>query len=213
VTDDDVTEGKEVRKEQVGDYTIYYTKSNEAGCKVNDYTVVGGDPELLKTVLSRSSPPQFSPALQKALDEADFSADVALAASLQGLPAAGGMPMAGGFDPSKLEGVAVSADLGSSISMSGTLLCVDSDTASELKAKADEMMKQAGPMVGMVSAQMPEIQEAWDSISIGKSGAKLTFSVTIPEALIEQAKRQASGFGPPGAGAGGFGGDGFGNGF
>ncbi len=212
ISDDDMRKMKSTRTEPQGEHTIYYIENNQAVCKVDNYTMVGGDPGMLKSVLSRTTTPKFSPTLQKAVDETNFSADFAVAASLQGLSPAGAaaMPMPG-FDPTKLEGVSVTGELGSSIDLSGTLLCVDSDTAAQLKTQADQMMQGFGGMVGMMSAQNPGIQEAWDSISIGRSGAKLTFSVTIPESLIEQAKQQASGFGPPGAGPGGFGGGGFGN--
>jgi hypothetical protein len=211
VTDANMGKAAGARSEQVGEYTIYYSANNEALCKVDDYTVIGGEPGAIKAVLARQSAPKFSPALQNAIDEANFSADVAVAASLQGLPATRATPMPG-FDPSKFDGVAISAYLGSSISLSGSLLCADSDTASDLKTKADEAMKAAGPMVGMMSAQNPAFQDAFDSISIGRSGSRLTFSVTIPESLIEQAKQQASGFGPPRVQPGGFGG-GFNNSF
>jgi hypothetical protein len=212
VTDANIGKAPGARSEQVGEYTIYYSANNEALCKVDDYTVIGGEPATLKAVLSRTGEARLSPALQRAIDEANFSADVAVAASLQGLPAAGPMPMPG-LDPTKFESAAISAYLGSSVRLSAALICADSDTASDLKTKADLAMKQAEPMIGMMSAQNPALQEAWDSISIGRSGAKLTLSVTIPESLIEQAKQQAAGIGPPRASGGGFGGGGFNNGF
>lgn len=213
VTDANIGKATGARSEQVGEYTIYYSANDEAIGKVDEYTVIAGQPEAVKAVLSRNGPPKLSPALERALNEADFSADVAVAANLQGLAPAGAMPMPGALDPSKLEGVAVSADLGSSISLEGTLLCIDSNTAAQLKTQADQAMQMLGPRVAGAGAQAPGVQEAWDSISIGRSGARLTFSVTIPESLIEQAKQQASGFGPPRAGPSGFGGGGFNNGF
>ena len=160
MTDADMRKVKSTRTEQHGEYLIYHIENNQAACKVDDYTMVGGDPEMLKAVLSRNAAPKFSPALQKAIDQTSFSADFAVAASLQGLsPAgAGAMPMPG-FDPTKLEGVSVTGDLGSSIDLSGTLLCVDSDTAAQLKTQADQMMQGFGGMVGMMSARIPAFRK------------------------------------------------------
>jgi hypothetical protein len=193
VSEDEVRGAKTTRQENVGDYTLHFA-DKYAGARIDDNTVVSGSPEMVKAVLSRNGPARFSPALQAAVDDAGFSSDVTLVMTLQGLPGMNRAVPGAPIDPRQVESLAVSADLGSSIELEATVFFQDASTASALKEKIDEQMSGMRQMMGKMPPQAQGFTEVLDSLSISRSGRKIIASVSIPQALIEQA---TSGIKPP----------------
>jgi hypothetical protein len=186
VSEAEMRSTKSTRQETIGQFTVHYEDAF-AGARVDDDTVVAGTPELVKTVLSRNGPAKLPAALQEAVDDADFSADFTMAMTLQGLPGMNRSVPGAPFNPSQVESVAVSADLGSSIDLAASVCFTDSGTASDLKDKIDQQMSMMKGMMGNLPPQAQEFSTVLDSLSISRSGRKLVAEVSIPQSLIDSA--------------------------
>jgi hypothetical protein len=183
VSESEVAGSKTNRQEKVGDYTMYY-EQQYAGARIDGNMIVGGTPELVKAVLARNGPAKLRAGLQSAVDEANFSSDVTVAMSIAGMPGAPSPIPGAPIDPSKVESVVVSADVGSSIEIDATVLFSDADTAGKLKQQIDQQMAAMGQFSAMMP---PEAKEVLDSLSISQSGRTIRASVEISQTLIDQA--------------------------
>ena len=191
VSNDDIR-GMAKRQENVGEFTLHYV-DKYAGALIDHNTVVSGTPELIKAVLSRNGPPRFQPALQSAVDDAGFSSDVTMVMTLQGLPGMSRTIPGAPFNPSQVESLAVSADLGTSIDLEAAVFFQDASTASSLKEKIEQQMSAMRQMMAKMPPQAAEFNSVLDSLSISRSGRKITAEITIPRSVIDQ----AASFRPP----------------
>jgi hypothetical protein len=192
VSEDEITGAQKKRQEAVGDYTLQYA-DEYAGARIDDHTFISGAPELVKAVLSRNGPARFQPALQSAVDDAGFSSDVTVVMTLQGLPGMNRTVPGAPFNPSQIESVTVSADLGSSIDLEAAVFFRDASTASSLKEKIDELISARPQMMAKMPPQAAEFNSVLDSLSISRSGRKITAEVSIPRSMMDQ----AASFRPP----------------
>ncbi len=97
-----------------------------------------------------------------------------------------------------IKGGAISVDVGSDIDVRASMVCSDTDTAKKMKKDADESLEEARKasnqeippgmpkeMRKEIEEQMETMQDVLDSIDISRSGATITFEVTIGEKLID----------------------------
>jgi hypothetical protein len=187
VSENDMRSADSKRQETVGQYTLHFYQDKFAGARIDDYTVVSGTTELVKAVLSRNGPARLPLALQEAVDDADFSSDFTMAMTLAGLPGMNRTMPGAPFNPSQVESLAVSADLGSSIDLEASVYFTDSGTASDLKDKIDQQMGMMKAMMGNLPPQAQEFKTVLDSLDISRSGRRLIAEVSIPQSVIESA--------------------------
>jgi hypothetical protein len=186
VSEDELRVAATTRQETVGQYTLHLNDKH-AGARIDDRTLVSGTAEMVKAVLSRNGPPRHRPALQSAVDDADFSSDFTMVMTLAGLPGMNRTVPGAPVDPSQVESVALSADLGSSIELEASIFFTDSGTASALKEKIDQQTSMMRQMMGNLPPQAQEFKSVLDSLSISRSGRKLEASVTIPQSVLNSA--------------------------
>jgi hypothetical protein len=192
VSEAEMRSAKSTRQETVGPYTLHY-EGRFAGARIDDRTIVSGTPRLIEAVIARNGPAKLS-ALQSAVDDADFSSDFTMVMSLAGLPGMNRSIPGAPFDPSQIESVALSADLGSSIELKASAYFMDSGAASDVKDQIDQQLSMMKAMMGNMppqaqkfQSQAQEIQSIFDSLSISRSGRKLVAEVTIPQSVIDSA--------------------------
>jgi hypothetical protein len=174
---------KSTRQETVGPYTLHY-EGRYASARIDDHTILSGTPRLVEAVIARNGPARLS-ALQAAVDDADFSSDFTMVMTVAGLPGMNRTMPGAPVDPSQIESVAFSADLGSSIELEASVYFKDSGTASDAKDKLDQQMGMMKAMMGNLPPQAQEFQSVLDSLSISRSGRRLVAEVTLPQSIIE----------------------------
>jgi hypothetical protein len=192
VSEDELHGGQATRQESVGEYTIHHL-DKYAGVRIDDNTLVTGTPELVEAVLLRNGPARFAPALQSAVDDAGFSSDITVVMTLQGLPGMNRTVPGAPFDPKQIESLVVSAELGSSIDLEAGVFFQDASTASSLKEMIDAQMSTMRQMAAKMPPQAQQMNDILNSLSISRSGRKLSAEVTIPRSVVDQ----AASFRPP----------------
>jgi hypothetical protein len=172
------------RTEKSGEYTVYHQPQG-AAVLVDPRTLLAGDADTIKTVLSRGGPARLPQQLQNALAEAEFTSSIAAVAVLKGLPIPPRTFPGGGIDPSQVESGALTVDLGSSIDVKVALLFVNEAIATELKEKTEQQMNMNRQMSANMPPQMQPIKDLLDSVRIGRNGRKLTATGRIPQSVID----------------------------
>jgi hypothetical protein len=187
VSEAEMRSAKSTRQETVGPYTLHY-EGRYAGARIDDHTIVSGTPRLVEAVIARNGPARLS-SLQSAVDDADFSSDFTMVMTVAGLPGMNRTVPGAPVDPSQIESVALSADLGSSIELEASVYFKDSGTASDIKDKIDQQMSMMKAMMGNLPPQAQEFQSVLDSLSISRSGRRLVAEVTLAESIIDSATK------------------------
>jgi hypothetical protein len=180
--------GKSTRQETVGPYTLYY-EGRFAAARIDDKTVVSGTPVLIEAVLARNDQATLPSALQSAVDDADFSSDFMIVMTLEGLPGMNRTMPGAPVDPSQVESVALTADLGSSIELEASVYFKDSGTASDVKDKIDQQLGMMQAMMGNLPPQAQEFKSVLDSLSISRSGRRIMAEVSLPQSIIDSAAK------------------------
>jgi hypothetical protein len=172
----------ETEDETIGRYTLKKIEHDVAFCIIDSSTVLVGPVHILKPVLRRDKKPDIPAGLQAAIAEADFSQPIAVAFNLANL---------GGEErkqfnrdmreidrevpdlTNRLTGAAGTIRFGSTIELSGTLLCKNSGDAAEAKellTKLKNKMVRRADEPGVPN----DIGKFLDAIQVSSSGTKCT---------------------------------------
>jgi hypothetical protein len=175
----------------------------------DDKRVVEGPSSQLHAVLQRDKKPDFSDKLQAAIKATDFTATVAFAATKDAVPKQalnpgqqpGNPGIKNPFAPppiswDKVDGMSLTAKVGTDVDVSATALCQDAQSASDLREgiqKNLDFYKTLLAGLSLVGQGLPpELSDLLD-ISPQATGSTLTVSKTIKVApLIKYAKEQAA---------------------
>ncbi len=178
------------REEKVGAYTMY-THSQLGGpggglafSVVGSTLVVLGPAGEVRKVLQRDKMPAFSPTLQAAMKQTDFSATIAAAMGKMSPEASrklqqdlGRMPnaqqMSMGFE--KSEGGTLELRVGADIDMKSITFYRDAKTAKEMKDLADSALS----FVKLLAIQNPAVNDLLKPIRIQAEGKTVVATMTV----------------------------------
>jgi hypothetical protein len=187
---------------QVGSYTMYENNldSGQSFAIVGSHTVVFARASELEPILERNRRADFSAAMQKTIDVADWSKTIAFAVTVKALDGptrrnlAQKIPRSADLDVGDVDGVAGHVHFGSDTTATLTALCPDAASARRVQKVVDgwliECKREAKNASGSFSRHALDVLE---KVKVTQNGNTSALSITIKTsqlvALVDGAKR------------------------
>jgi hypothetical protein len=215
--------GTEFKESQAGSYKVYESKGHTF-CLLDSRTaLLGDDAQTLRTVITRNKKPTFTPEMERALADMNWSKAVAAAGSVKswpgmnagpgvpgpkggpgvppGPPGGPGVPPgppAGGGMPNYFEGVeafTLNVDITADVKATLVVQCKDAKSAEDLRKLADGGITAAKNGPGVDS----DTKDFLNALKFANVGPKLTAELiirgdTIAKATKQQQQRIPGGF-------------------
>jgi hypothetical protein len=194
--------GSTLKESTVGSYKLY-EGTTDGFCLLDSRTFLVGDNKTLRAVLTRNKKPTFTPEMDRAMADMNWSKVFSAAGTVKNWPGMSGGPAAPPGPPAmggmpnyfeNVEAVTLNVDVTADIAAHLVVQCKDPKSAEDLRKLADGGITSLKAMPGADS----DTKDLLNAIKLANTGNKVTGDLTIRGDTIAKASKQQRVPGIPG---------------